>query len=281
MKLDELSCIALARKGALRTWQVVDGFATHALEAGTGAATAVWMPALGDAASAFGAVLLALATRLDAGVRIIAVDPPGYGSSPAPDGQGPPSFTRLSRWAEAFATQQRGPTVWMGNSSGGALATAAAVAAGDEGSGLVLVGWPDWRFGDPPDPEVLCPGDPEGLLALQRRAWHRPPTLPGRSVQSLLERASAPAYRSHVASFDALHFSALLQGYGGPLALIGGLSDGLVPPDVIAATAASRPGAKVRWLEASGHYPHKERPDALAEVLTELLQDLLAKHRRG
>jgi pimeloyl-ACP methyl ester carboxylesterase len=92
----------------------------------------------------------------------------------------------------------------------------------------------------------------------------------------LVERLGAPSYREHIDSFDAEVASSRLDGYRGPLAFIAGRSDGLVTPDVVDASARAHPGSEIRWIDACGHYPHREQPAQLVAHMAELTEAFLA-----
>lgn len=274
MSLDELSCRALERQGAQRYVRDVAGLATHWLQAGAGDAALVWLPALGDAASAFGRVMMALAERVNGVARVIAVDPPGYGSSPPLPQHGLPDFETLYAWARKLTEVIEGELILSGNSSGAAMAIAASSSPRTAGS--ILVAWPDWRHGTQPGTDVLCPADAEGFERLLRLSWHRPPRHPQRVVREVTRRFGSPEYRAHVGSFDAGRYCAELDRRRGRLAFVGGCSDGLVTPSMLETSAAAHPGASLDMIEASGHYPHKEQPDVLVRILEARIREMLA-----
>ena len=97
---------------------------------------------------------------------------------------------------------------------------------------------------------------------------------PDSIAQIMIARLSDPAYRAHVASFDARDYAAELDRYGGRLAFIGGMSDRLVPPAAIEASAAAH-RAVVRWMASCGHYPHHEARDQFVDALAELTLSFL------
>jgi pimeloyl-ACP methyl ester carboxylesterase len=269
---NEFARKALERRGARGRLLDVAGHRTHVVEAGDGPVTVLWFPALGDDAVAFGAVLVSLAERLAGVGRVMAVDPPGYGSSTLPPDALMPTFGELSSWTEDLVQQTTGPLISMGNSSGGVLATVAAEAAGERAAGLILTAWADWKGADPPGHEEICPIDKDAVERLLRRSWHNPPALKPRLIAAHINRFSAPGFLRHAASFDRADFVKRFERYPGRVAFVGGLSDGLVPPPAIEASVAGRPGAEVRWIERSGHYPHKEQPVQLTQALEDLVR---------
>jgi pimeloyl-ACP methyl ester carboxylesterase len=60
---------------------------------------------------------------------------------------------------------------------------------------------------------------------------------------------------------------ALLQGVTTPTLVVHGAEDRIVPVECSEAFASAIPDAKLRILDGCGHWPHFERPDALAEAI--------------
>jgi pimeloyl-ACP methyl ester carboxylesterase len=259
----------------------IAGYATRLIQVGKGDGIVLWIPAFADPASSFLASMLALGTRLQDEATIVAADTPGFGDSAS--NEDVPCFREACVWA-AELTERLGqggrPLVVCGNSSGGALALGGAVAGKALVAGAVLVCWADWRFGKIPRSGELCPKDLDALRALLERGWHDPPRISAPMGQALVDRLSLATYREHVDSFDPLEGSAQLRSFDGPLAFIGGRSDGLVPPDVVRASAEARPGSILRWIDDCGHYPHRERRDELVELLAQLTREFLAQARK-
>ncbi len=257
----------------------VAGYPTHLLEGGAGSDALVWFPALLDSAAGFGRVMRLLLRRLAGNVRLIAVDPPGYGAAALQPGRGLPSFAEWTAWCAGLAAllERRCPgrMVFAGNSSGGVAATAAAVSSA-RCAGLALVCWCDWQGVPAPDAGVLCPRDAGAARRLLARSWHCPPQLPESALAALVREAAAPAFVAHVESFDAGAYRSLLRGFSGGLRLIGGDSDGLVPAAELYRTAAAHGDASVHVLARCGHYPHRERPMELAGLLAALIETQLA-----
>jgi pimeloyl-ACP methyl ester carboxylesterase len=230
----------------------------------------VWFPAVGDSVRSFGRTALLLASRVR-GLRIVGIDPPGYG------GGAPPSFAELYAWAPSEVARLNSfrHIVVSGNSSGGALAAAAA--AGSRTTGVIFVCWPDWRFGSPPTLEELCPLDAAGLDSLLTRSWHAM-SIDDSVRERWLRQLGSPEHRAHVASFDANGYAALLDGLEVPTAFVAGESDRLVPPAVVRASAEAR-NAAFLILPRVGHYPQLEDPPSLASALAELWLGLTRERR--
>jgi pimeloyl-ACP methyl ester carboxylesterase len=243
---------------------------THGLEVGAGEDALVWFPALLDCAAGFGRTMLALRRKLPPSIRVLAIDPPGYGDDVAED-----ALIPISRWdgwcaslARALEERCTGRIVFVGNSSGGVAATLTARAA-QRCAGLVLACWCDWRDTASPDDSVLCPRDHAGVERLLARAWYEPPAPSASSLESLLAQSQRPRFVEHVASFDAAAYRAQLASFEGPLVLVGGEQDGLVPIAALRATARARPGTALHVMSRCGHYPHRERTQELATLLAD------------
>lgn len=241
--------------------------AIPAFALGSGPASLVWFPAIGDAAASFGRTALLLARRLHGASRVLGFDPPGYG----PDDGPTPPFAVLYDWAAGLADtigRDRAPLVVAGNSSGAALALAAAVRSNARIAGCLFVCWPDWRLGRAPTSRLLCPRDPEGLRELLERSWHHPPQLDDARRSEWLARLDRPIYRAHVDSLDTDEHGQMLDQLGVPLEFLGGASDGLVPPALLERSAAAHSSA-LHIIEEAGHYPQMERPRLLADRMAD------------
>ncbi len=250
----------------------------HALTIGSADVSLVFFPALGDTASSYARVLPALLTALNGRVRLVAVDPPGYGRSIRKHGS-IPSFSELMAWARRLCDGM-GAVIALGNSSGGAMATAAAASTTGRAQGLVLIGWPDWRVAEMPF-DTLVPSDIRSLERLLEHSWHAPPTLHPQMAQISLERYRSAAFREHVHSLDADEYLGRYDQYQGPLMFIGGHSDQLVSRQALTKSAERRPGAGLRIIPECGHFPHKEQADELVNALAEFAAPLISWSERG
>lgn len=256
----------------------IAGYDTHSLECGDAEDALVWFPALLDCAASFGRTMLALARRVARPLRMIAVDPPGYGKSQLRPGQTLPSFSEWQGWCEQLVDRLErdvaGRMLFVGNSSGGVGATLAAVHA-QRCAGLVLACWCDWRGHEPPNTGALCPVDVSAARELLARSFFVPPPVSNAALLELVREARDPAFVAHVASFDAHAYRELLARYRGPLHLIGGDSDRLVPEPPLRALQAER-GASLQLVPECGHYPQRERPRELASALAVIAREVFA-----
>lgn len=256
----------------------MDALGSAALSMGAGEAALVWFPAVGDVASSFGRTALGLANRMHGRLRVVAFDPPGYGSR----SRDPiPSFSYLYDWAAALMDalgRSGAPLVLSGNSSGADLALAAAVRSNARIAGCLFVCWPDWRLGRAPTGADLCPSDAYQLDVLLSRSWHCPPALGEEQREHLAARLSDERYRRHVDSFDPVEHGQMLDQLGVPLEFVGGRSDGLVPEALLTESAAEH-RCPVGLIERAGHYPQIERPRELADRIAASTQRWLRRYQ--
>jgi len=260
----------------------IHGLATHLLASGSGDSALLWFPGVGDEAASFRPVLLGLSRRLAGVARVLAVDPPGYWNASAWPRPALPAFTTLYAWAGAVLRDlnpRPASVIVCGNSSGAALAIAAAAHAPRLVRGLISVCWPQWRPGEAPAGAELSPADLVGYYQLLKRSWHHPPRVPALIAQVGLARLSTPSYRAHLESFDALSCQQNLALYKGPVLFVGASSDGLVPAESLQRSAEARPGSRLLWLTECGHYPHREQPQQLTNLLTEFVLERLGDYR--
>lgn len=260
----------------------IHGLPTHVLSSGSGDSVLVWFPGVGDEAANFSPVLGELSRRLAGAARVLAVDPPGYYHSSDWPRPALPAFTTLYAWAGAVLRDlnpRPASVIVCGNSSGAALAIAAAAHAPRLVRGLISVCWPQWRPGEAPVGPELSPADLAGYYQLLKRSWHHPPRVPALIAQVSLARLSTPAYRAHLESFDALSCQQNLLAYKGPVLFVGAESDGLVSAEVLQRSVEARPGSRLLWLTECGHYPHREQPQQLTNLLTEIVLERLGDYR--
>jgi pimeloyl-ACP methyl ester carboxylesterase len=246
---------------------------TPILAVGVGDVRLVWLPALLDSAASFTRVALDLADRLHGSVKVCAVDPPGYGSAVLADGERIPTFAELGPWINAVLDLLPGPFILAGNSSGAVIAARAAGVRRDV-LGFALVGWCDWRLIGQPHTDLLSPSTPADLQHLLKVGWHRAPRPFANVLAAQLSYSQREDYRAHVRSFSPEAFGRDFDRYTGPLALIGGTSDGIITPTMVRALATQRPQACLHLIEQCGHYPHREQPKQLGEILGQWIEAL-------
>jgi 3-oxoadipate enol-lactonase/4-carboxymuconolactone decarboxylase len=224
-----------------------DGALPALLIHGAGASSAIWMMTL---------------ARLARATRAVAIDLPGHGPSPLPEGgTGALSLAAYRDAAGALAaTLCLGPSVLVGHSMGALVAIEAALAWPDKVRGLVLCG---------AAPRL---GVRDELLALIREDHAR---VPAWMAEHGLSPTVKPAVRRGfvaagivtpaevtLADFEAVRGADLgdrVRSLTCPVLWLDGADDG------IAAPAPGRPG-EVRTLAGVGHVVPVEAPGAVAEA---------------
>jgi pimeloyl-ACP methyl ester carboxylesterase len=215
---------------------------------GAGASSAIWMMAM---------------ARLARASRVVAIDLPGHGPSPLPEGGA--GALSLEAYRDAVGmlagTLCLGPSVLVGHSMGALVAIEAALA------------WPDKVRG-----LVLCAAAPrlpvrDELLALLRDA---PARVPAWMAEHALSPRAKPAVRRGfiaaglvappevmLADFEAVRAADLRERVGGlkcPVRWLDGGDDGII------GETGERPG-EARRLEGVGHLVPIEAPEAVAAAL--------------
>ena len=225
-----------------------------------------------------------LARRLQPSYRVLSVDLPGTGRSAA---EGPPSIDAwVDRLGRLVDEQGVAPVVLLGHSMGTIVALHAYAAWPDRIKALMFVGGvPRVR---PPIRERLNARlaalegarDLAGLGSSVSPGVFSPATLAGQpELVALFERVfEAQALDAYVActrallDADATH---LVGSVRVPCLAATGADDQYAPPDAVAAfVGALAPHARLEVIEACGHLPFLEQPDAFARVVDTFLRGL-------
>ena len=244
---------------------------------------------------------LALAPSLANHGRVLALDLPGFGLSPLAGRKATMSSSRaiIARFINDVAGE---PAVLIGNSMGGALSIAQAVADPDSVRGLVLIAPALPRGGRHAlDTTVagflsaaIVPKLGGRLVAngLRRYGAHRmvermlalctvdPSRVPQEIVDAHLEVAMARTQQSDVALAFLQQTRSLVGELGrrrrfldvlraacAPTLLIGGREDRLVPHASVEAIARMRPDWDYVMLDDCGHVPMLEHPRVVANAI--------------
>ncbi|WP_354701536.1 Tropinesterase [Paraconexibacter sp. AEG42_29] len=224
---------------------------------------------------------------LPPGREVIALDVPGFGTSPAA-GPGFVLADVADRLAAQIALRTDGPVDLVGHSMGGAVAVTLADRHPHRVAALVLAAPAGFRA----LPTLLCRGAAPVAAAgirvrraaapLAHHAAARRLLLTG-GVADPARISAAQARTMFAASRDATRTAAAFATVAGadlrpalgrlaaPPGLIWGAADRVVPPTVAAAIAAARPGVRLQTIPATGHIAMVERPDRFAQALAELL----------
>lgn len=235
-------------------------------------------------------LLLCLGRRLAHRWDVLLPDLPGHGASRKPSGK-PPGLTALVERTESWLKHLSppGPPVLLGHSLGawlvldllrrGRIQVAGAVLLAPPAAGrsrgetalaragaLVPTGSERAEDAAREDLErhlVEETADrrvPPELAADLRRARLVDPRSYGALLRNLWRRLTGP-----VRGFDP----------GCPVLVLAGGEDRTTPPAEVAQVASSLAGARLEVVGGAGHYLHAERPDRVAELVTEFLAPIL------
>lgn len=94
--------------------------------------------------------------------------------------------------------------------------------------------------------------------------------------RSMLVRTNADAYCALGESIRDADYRADAPNITAPTTCVVGKEDGATPPDVVRATARRIPGARFHVIDAVGHLPCVEAPEALAGLLIPFVEEALS-----
>ncbi|MFH9826638.1 alpha/beta fold hydrolase [Streptomyces bobili] len=209
------------------------------------------------------------------GVKTLALDLPGCGDRS--DDPGPFTLRRLAAEVISVLEGIAAPVLLVGQSMGAAIAELAAAARPERVSGLALL-TPIPLAGMHLPPEVIeqfrAPGDdPEVHRAMRGQLAS---ALDEPALDTLVEsslRVRPEAVRALADSWNnGLLDAPGTSDYHGPVLILTGADDPLVHAELVGAAVRPRfPGARTAVIGGAGHWPHLERPDAVAAYLDTFL----------
>jgi len=191
---------------------------------------------------------------------------------------GPYTLARAS--AELVALIDARPNerfVVIGHSMGGQIAELIAAERPGRVAALVLITAVALAGGPlPADLRALlrnCGGDVEAQRRIRQMFSHRLATA---DLEILLAPATLMGPAAAAGYYDAFtggdERGRHASQYRGPTLLVAARLDPVVPPELTAAMQETRfPGATLAVVEESGHWPHLEQPERLAEIITSFL----------
>jgi pimeloyl-ACP methyl ester carboxylesterase len=171
----------------------------------------------------------------------------------------------IDHWAERLLAEIDGELVPVGASLGGYVALAMARRAPERIRGLMLAG--SRATPDPPDRRALRE---EMIRVVQEQGiegWNRefsPPGPPNRPTDELVRGIQALRDRP-----DATE---VVASFTGPLVVVVGDQDDILPVDEARQIAESAPAGRLEVVEGAGHLVSVEAPDQFNRILLELLQ---------
>jgi pimeloyl-ACP methyl ester carboxylesterase len=181
-----------------------------------------------------------------------------------------PSFydlggSSIDGWAERVLEEVEGELVAVGASMGGYVALAMARREPERIGGLLLAG--SRATPDPPDRRALRD---EMIRVVQEEGiegWNRefsPPGPPDRTTDELVRGIEALRDRP-----DATD---VVSSFQGPLVVVVGDQDDILPVDEARQIAESAPNGRLEVVEDAGHLVSVEAPKRFNQILLELLQ---------
>jgi len=264
----------LVAQGVEDTTVDVDGHAVHVYMAGPRDAkrTTVLLHGLGDSANNWFRTLPLLAWRGD---RVIAIDLPGHGHSPAFDERG---FLHIREHAdvvrrivEQHAVGQE--LALVGHSLGGWVAARAHL-AGLKVDKLVLVESAGLEHeGMWESIELLRIEHEEDVKRFFKTICHHTPFALNLLSKEVAAMFRSPAVVNFINAYERedLLTPAQLARISAPTTILWGENDGLVPPILAHRWHAGIPGSRLRWMPRCGHAPQFERPVLFHRLLEEAL----------
>lgn len=237
------------------------------------------------------------AEQLASDYRVIAIDLPGHGLTETPDGYRA-TLEGNAALVDSLADRIGASSfVLAGNSMGGAVSLAYAMANPEKLDGLVLVdaaGWPgeSSKRGGPPffvglfnnpfghgfikmiDPRLFAT---DGL----KSAYHNEALVTDAVIDRYVDLAMAKGHRDVLLSqrsqpekpWTPADFHAIRV----PVLVMAGEEDAIIPADDSRAIAAAIPGAKLVIYPDGGHLPMEQLPDETVKDLRAFLKSLSAR----
>jgi pimeloyl-ACP methyl ester carboxylesterase len=170
----------------------------------------------------------------------------------------------IDAWAERMLDEVEGDLVAVGASMGGYVALAMARRAPERLPGLLLAG--SRATPDPPDRRALRDKMIRVVKEEGIEGWNRefsPPGPPDRPTDELVHGIEALRDRP-----DATD---VVASFAGPLVVVVGDQDDILPVDEARQIAESAPNGRLEVVEGAGHLVSVEAPDRFNEILVGLL----------
>lgn len=213
---------------------------------------------------------------LSQGARVIAPSHPGFGQSDLPDWMSTVEDLAYHYLDLMDALDLRDVTL-VGSSFGGWLAAAVAIKPTTRIARLVLIDPVGVKFGSRDDRDIVDVWA-QKKVDLDRLTFHDPEKAKidyaSLSDETLLELARNRESEAWFAWSPYMHDPKLrhrLHRVSAPSLVLWGASDQIVTPDYGRAYAAAIPGAEFQIIEAAGHLPQIEQPEACARATLDFM----------
>lgn len=216
-------------------------------------------------------------------VRVLAPDFPAHGQSeraPVSTAAAWPGVSAhlagLAHWTVAFLDAVGVPrAVLVGHSMGGAVALCTALLAPDRVRAVATVACAG-RLNVPADLMDLVLHHPTALA--QRYAGvalpHGAGAAVGAQVRPVFPQAEPDVVRADFLGVHGVDLLPLVARLDLPALVVGGMQDGLTPPEDVRALAAALPRARLQWMEGVGHMVPREQPAQTARLLGDFVAGL-------
>lgn len=218
--------------------------------------------------------------------EVIAPSHPGFGNSPLPD-DCDTMYDLVHTYRDVLDALPEKAIV-IGLSFGGWIAAELAVAGHPKLDHLVLVDAVGVKLGGREERDIVHFFN-TNPAELNRLAWHDPARRPtgvyGVGWQACIDEAMSDdelvrlargwdslclyAWRPHMYNPQLKNW---LRRVTVPTLVLWGAADGIVTPDYGRTYAAMIPGARFKIVEAAGHHPELEQPQAFADAVAALLR---------
>jgi pimeloyl-ACP methyl ester carboxylesterase len=208
--------------------------------------------------------------------EIVAPSSPGFGNSPRPK-DFDTVYDLVHLYLEVLETLPGDKVTLVGFSFGGWLAAEVAVACSHRLDKLVLVDPLGIKISDRETPDILdifnCSPD-----EVRQKSWHEPEKF-ARDFNEMSDEALVVHARNREAlclyAWHPYMYNPQLPRWLGrikiPALLLWGASDRLVTPDYGRAYSRLIPGSRFELIEAAGHHPEVEQPEAFVERVAAFL----------
>ena len=272
----------------------IDGLQVHYKIIGQGEPAIVLLHGFASSVFAWREVMV----PLSAYGTVIAFDRTGFGLTERPlletwEGESPYSAAAHAELTIALIEALGfDSAVLIGNSAGGSIALDVALRHPDQVSALVLVdaavyyapgppGWVTWLLRIPqirrlgPLMGRSIADHARGLLDM---AWHDPSLITPEMWEGYTKPTGADgwdvAFWQLVLTSDPPHLEDSLSALGMPVLVLSGDDDRIVPTQQSVRLASEIPGAELALVDACGHLPQEECPQAFLEAVTAFLAEL-------
>ncbi|MDE3093536.1 MAG: alpha/beta fold hydrolase [Acidobacteriota bacterium] len=236
---------------------------------GEGPVRVLWLHGWARTGADFAASATELARE---GIASVALDLPGFGSSPLPAAAGGgEAYARLL--APVVSSLGEGPLVLVGHSFGGRIAPFLAAEHPERVKALVLTGAPLVRLGS-------AHRSPPGYRVA--RALHRRGLLGEARMEAARQKYGSRDYREATGLLREIMVASVSEDYehvlsliSVPVTLVWGADDHDISPEVarrIAQLLTRAPDVRLEVLADTGHLVPRERPAALSAHVRRLVQ---------